>query len=56
MEWVKIAHSFLQSVSNQFHIIILSLPMQFYKWLLKKFSKPTSKNGKIVSGGGGGSE
>ena len=24
---VKIAHSFLQSVSNQFHIIILSLPM-----------------------------
>ena len=23
----KIAHSFLQSVSNQFHIIILSLPM-----------------------------
>ena len=24
---VKIAHSFLQSVSNQFHVIILSLPM-----------------------------
>ena len=24
---VKIAHSFLQSVSAQFHIIILSLPM-----------------------------
>ena len=24
---VKIAHSFLQSVSDQFHIIILSLPM-----------------------------
>ena len=24
---VKIAHSFLQSVSNQFHFIILSLPM-----------------------------
>ena len=24
---VKIAHSFLQSVSNQFHIFILSLPM-----------------------------
>ena len=24
---VKIAHSFLQSVSNQFHDIILSLPM-----------------------------
>ena len=23
----KIAHSFLQSVSDQFHIIILSLPM-----------------------------
>ena len=24
---MKIAHSFLQSVSNQFHVIILSLPM-----------------------------
>ena len=24
---VKMAHSFLQSVSNQFHFIILSLPM-----------------------------
>ena len=24
---LKIAHSFLQSVSNQFHVIILSLPM-----------------------------
>ena len=24
---VKIAHSLLQSVSNQFHVIILSLPM-----------------------------
>ena len=24
---VKIAHSFLQSVSNQFQVIILSLPM-----------------------------
>ena len=23
----KIAHSFLQSMSNQFHVIILSLPM-----------------------------
>ena len=27
MKQVKIAHSFLQSVSNQFHIIILSMPM-----------------------------
>ena len=27
IKWVKIAHSFLQFVSNQFHIIILSLPM-----------------------------
>ena len=42
---VKIAHSFLQSVSDQFHVIILSLPMYFYKWLSKNFSKPTSKNG-----------
>ena len=44
---VKIAHSFLQSVSNQFHVIILSLPMLFYKWLSKNFLKPTSKNGEI---------
>ena len=44
---VKIAHSFLQSVSNQFHVIILSLPMQFYKWLSKNFLKPTSKHGDI---------
>ena len=42
---VKIAHSFLQSVSNQFHVVILSLPMLFYKWLSKNFSKTTSKNG-----------
>ena len=41
---VKIAHSFLQSVSDQFHVIILSLPMYIYKWLSKNFSKPTSKN------------
>ena len=27
IQWVKIAHSFLQSVSNLFHFIILSLPM-----------------------------
>ena len=27
VERVKIAHSFLQSVSDQFHIKILSLPM-----------------------------
>ena len=27
MQQVKIAHSFLQSVSNQFHVIILNLPM-----------------------------
>ena len=42
---VKIAHSFLQAVSNQFHVIILNLPMWFYKWLSKNFSKHTSKNG-----------
>ena len=42
---VKIAHSFLQSVSDWFHVIILSLPIKFYKWLSKHFSKPTSKNG-----------
>ena len=47
MQPVKIAHSFLQSVSNQFHIIILSLPAQFYKWLSKNCSKSTSKNGEI---------
>ena len=27
MKRVKIAHSFLQSVSDQFHVIILSLPL-----------------------------
>ena len=27
MQWVKIAHSFLQSMSNMFLLIILSLPM-----------------------------
>ena len=27
MQWVKIAHSFLQSLSNLFHFIIFSLPM-----------------------------
>ena len=42
---VKIAHSFLQCVSDQFHVIVLSLPMLFYKWLSKNFSKPTSKDG-----------
>ena len=45
IKWLKIAHSILQSVSDQFHVIILSLPMEFYKWLLKNFSKLTSKNG-----------
>ena len=48
MQRVKIAHLFLQPVSNQFHVIILSLSLQFYKWLSKNFSKPTSKNGEIV--------
>ena len=33
IERVEKAHSFLHSVSNQFHVIILSLPMYFYKWL-----------------------
>ena len=27
MQWVKIAYSFLQPMSNLFHFIILSLPM-----------------------------
>ena len=27
IKWMKVAHSFLQSVSDQFHVIILSLPM-----------------------------
>ena len=38
----------LQSVSNLFHFIILSVPMQFYIWLSKNVLKPTSKNGKMV--------
>ena len=44
---MKVAYSFLQFVSNQFHFIILSLSMWFYKWLSKNFSKPASKNGEI---------
>ena len=47
MKRVKIAHSFSQSVSNQFLIIILCLPIWFYKWLSKNFLKSTSKNGEI---------
>ena len=47
MQRVKIARLFLQSMSNQFHVIILSLPIKFCKWLSKNFSKPTSKNGEI---------
>ena len=27
IKWIKIAHSFLQSLSNLFHFIILSLPI-----------------------------
>ena len=44
---VKIAHSFLQSVSDQFQVIVVSLPLQFYKWLSKNILRPTSKNGEI---------
>ena len=47
MQRVKIAHSFLHSVSNQFHIIILSLPVLLCKWLSNNFSKLTFKNGEI---------
>ena len=47
MQRVKIAHSFLQFVSNQFHVIILSLPILFYISLSMNFLKPTSKNGEI---------
>ena len=44
---VKIAHSFLQSMSNLFQFIILSLTMYFYIWLSKNFLKSTSKNREI---------
>ena len=47
MHQVKIAHSFLQFVSNRFHVIILSLTMLFYISLSKNFSKSTSKNEEI---------
>ena len=33
IKWVKIAHSFLQSVSNQFHFIILSIPSAHKNYL-----------------------
>ena len=39
---VKIAHSFLELVSNLFHYIILSLSMYFYAWLWKNVSKHPS--------------
>ena len=39
--------SFILSVSNLFHFIILSLPMKFYIWLAKNFSRLASKNGEI---------
>ena len=35
------AHSFLQSVADHFHVVILSLPMKFYILLSKNLSKPT---------------
>ena len=44
---LKIAHSFLQSASNLFYFIILNLSMQFYIWLSKNISRPTSKIGEI---------
>ena len=44
---VKIGHSFLQPISNLFHYIILGLPLWFYIWLSKNFSKCTSKNGEM---------
>ena len=47
MQWMKIAHWFLQSVSNLFHFISLSLPIKFFIWLSKSFSKPSTKNGEI---------
>ena len=45
---VKIAHSFLQSVTNLFHFVILSLPMSFYIWLSKNFSKRISKSWELT--------
>ena len=46
MQQVKMAHSFLQSVSNLFHFINLSLVMWLFIWLSKNFSRPTSKKWK----------
>ena len=42
---VNIAHSFVQSVHNLFHFIVLSLPMR----LSKNFSKPSSKSVSIAA-------
>ena len=44
---VKIAHSLLQFASNQFYVIILSLPMWFFKWLSMNFSKTSSNKREI---------
>ena len=47
MQREKIALSYLQSLSNMFHFVILGLPIWFYIRLSKDFSKLTSKNGEI---------
>ena len=47
MQRVETAHSFLQSVFNLSHVIILSLPMYFYIWLSKISLKPIFQNGEI---------
>ena len=47
MQLMIIAHSFLQYVPYEFNVTIFSLPMWFYKWLLKEFLEPTSIKGEI---------
>ena len=48
MQRVKIARSFLQSVSNQFHVgYHVKLAYVILQMAVKEFLKPTSKNGEI---------
>ena len=49
MQRVEIAHSFLRSVSGQFHVVILGLPVCFCASLSGNLSKPAAGNREIGS-------
>ena len=47
IQWVKIAHSFLQSASDQFLIIILRLAYVILQTAVKEFFETHFQNGEI---------